>query len=112
MRTAGLITAGAGVVVLGIGGYLALDATSDYDAADEQCGGESCPAGPFEATQDARSQGTVATVLFVVGGAAIATGALLWFLPTSGSEEGAKSAGLRVERVGVGPGGLSVRGSF
>ena len=111
MRTAGLVTAGAGVVVLGIGTYLALDAKSDYDAADERCAGATCPSGPFEATEDARRQGTIATVLFAVGGAAVATGAVLWFLPPSTARD-APSARVRVERVGLGPRGVSIAGSF
>jgi hypothetical protein len=111
MGTAGLVTAGAGVVVLGIGTYLALDAKSDYDAADERCEGATCPSGPFEATEDARSQGTIATVLFAVGGAAIATGAVLWFLPPTTARD-APSARVRVERVGFGPSGVNIAGSF
>jgi hypothetical protein len=111
-RTAGLITAGAGVVVLGIGTYLALDAKSDYDAADDRCAGATCPPGPFEATEDARSRGTMATVLFAVGGAAVATGAVLWFLPPSGPDRAKPRARVRVERVGLGPNGVNVAGSF
>jgi len=113
MSTTGLVVAGAGVVAVGVGSYLALDAKSDYDAADEQCNGDVCPPVAFRATEDARSQGTIATVLFVVGGAAVATGAVLWFLAPSGKEEGAvPAAGLRVERVGLGLSGVRLEGTF
>jgi serine/threonine-protein kinase len=112
MRTAALITAGAGVVALGVGTYLAFDAKSDYDAAKKDCDGTVCDGGPFQASEDARSQGTVATVVFVVGGAALATGAVLWFLAPSGSEEAPSAAGIRVNRVGVVPGSMIVGGEF
>jgi hypothetical protein len=112
MRTAALITAGAGVVALGVGTYLAFDAKSDYDAAKKECDGTLCGDGPFQASEDARSQGTIATVVFVIGGAALATGAALWFLAPSGSEEAPPAAGIRVNRVGLGPGSMIVGGEF
>jgi hypothetical protein len=112
MRTAALITAGAGVVALGVGTYLAFDAKGDYDAAKEECDGTVCADGPFQASEDARSQGTIATVVFVVGGAALATGAVLWFVAPSGSEEAPPAAGIRVNRVGLGPGSVILGGEF
>jgi hypothetical protein len=112
MRTAALITAGAGVVALGVGTYLAFDAKSDYDAAKERCDGTVCDAGPFQASEDARSQGTIATVVFVVGGAAVATGAALWFLAPRGSKEAPPAAGLRVNKIGLGPGSVMLGGEF
>jgi hypothetical protein len=112
MNTAALITAGAGVVALGVGTYLAFDAKGDYDAAKKECDGTVCDDGPFQASEDARSQGTIATVVFVVGGAALATGAVLWFLAPSASEEAPSAAGLRVKRVGLGAGGMLLGGEF
>lgn len=113
LRTAGLITAGVGVVALGVGSYLALDAKSSYSSAKDQCDGNDCPKGPYDDIQDARSQGTVATIVFAVGGAALATGAVLWIAAPSGAKEGAPAVGwVRVERVGLGPGGVALRGSF
>jgi serine/threonine-protein kinase len=112
MRTAGLITAGAGVVALGVGTFLAFDAKSDYDAAKEKCTNGVCPAGPYQASEDARGQGTVATVVFVIGGAALATGAVLFFIAPSGSDEKPPAAGPRIKRVGFGPGNVMVGGEF
>lgn len=111
MRTAALITMGAGVVALGVGSYLALSAKSDYDDAAAQCYSGLCPQGAYEATEDARSQGTVATVVFVVGGAALVTGAVLWFLPAS-SDDAPAAAGPRDLRLGLGPRGILLRGKF
>jgi len=116
MRMAGIVTAGAGVVLLGVGGYLALDAKADYERAKENCGGPDsldCPAGPLADIRSARSQGTAATIVLVVGGAALATGAVVWFLAPSGGEASPPAAGrVRIERVGVGLEGVTLRGSF
>ena len=112
LRTAGLITAGAGVVALGVGTFLALDAKSSYDAAKKKCDGTTCGDAPFQESEDARSQGTIATVVFVVGGVALATGATLWLIAPSGSDETRPAAGLRVDRVGVGPGRVTLGGTF
>jgi hypothetical protein len=113
MRTAGLITAGAGVVALGVGSYLALDAKGDYEDAKNQCGSAGCQEGPYQAGEDARSQGTTATIVLAIGGAAVATGAVLWFVaPSEESRTLDTTAALRINRVGIGPRGLVMGGSF
>jgi serine/threonine-protein kinase len=112
MRLAGLVTAGAGVVLLGVGTYLALDAKGDYDDAEGQCTNGVCPSEPYQASEDARSQGALATYLFIGGGAALATGVVLFFVAPKGSKESPPAAGLRVNRVGIGPGSLTLGGSF
>jgi len=111
LRTVALITAGAGVVAMGVGGYLAMDARSSYDEAKKSCTGTECPDGPYNTIQDAQGQGNIATILFAVGGAAVATGAVLWFVAPSSKTETA-SRGPVVERVGVGPRGFVLKGSF
>ncbi|HEX6276462.1 MAG TPA: hypothetical protein VFZ53_25650 [Polyangiaceae bacterium] len=112
LRTAGLITAGAGVVALGVGTFLALDAKSKYDDAEKRCTNGVCPPGPYQDSEDARSQGTIATVVFAVGGAALATGAVLFFIAPTGSSDERPAAGLRVDRIGLGPGNVTLGGSF
>jgi len=116
MSTAGLVTAGVGVVALGVGGYLALDAKGDYDDAKRGCSGPDgldCPTpGPFEDVNSARSQGNVATVVMSVGGVALAGGAALWFLAPKTSTKAPAVGRVRLERVGVGPRGVVLRGRF
>jgi serine/threonine-protein kinase len=112
LRTIGLVTAGAGLVALGVGSFLALSAKSNYDEAKKSCVGNGCPAAPYEKIESARSQGSVATVVFIVGGAALATGAVLFFVAPSGSSERPAASGVRIERLGVGAGSLLVKGSF
>jgi hypothetical protein len=93
MRLAGLVTAGAGAVLLGVGTYLAFDAKGDYDAAEEKCTNGVCPSEPYQATEDARSQGALATYFIVGGGAALATGVVLFFVAPKESKE--RAAGCR-----------------
>ena len=112
MRIAGLVTAGAGAVLLGVGTYLAFDAQGDYDDAAEKCTNGVCPSEPYQATEDARSQGAMATYFIIGGGAALATGVVLFFTAPKGSKESPPAAGLRVNRVGIGPGSVTVGGSF
>jgi tetratricopeptide (TPR) repeat protein len=112
LRTAALVTAGAGVVAMGIGGYLAMDAKSSYDDAIDDCTGGACPPGPYDEIQSARTQGTVATVLFVAGGAALGTGVVLWFVAPRGGGERRAAKGPRVERVVFGPGAVHAEGTF
>lgn len=114
LRTAGVIVAGVGVAALGVGTYLALGAKSDYAAAKKRCQPSpvDCDEGAYQAGEDARGQGTIATVLFVAGGVAVATGGVLWLLPPREEVPVPKVAGLQLERVGLGPRGIVLRGSF
>lgn len=111
MRTAAIVVASAGAVALGVGGYLALDAKSDYSEARERCEGLECDQGPYDDVQRAQKQGDIATVVLSLGGAAVVTGAVLWFAAPRGSGRAA-SAGPRLERVGIGVQGVEFRGSF
>jgi hypothetical protein len=111
MRTAAIVVASAGAVALGVGGYLALDAKSDYSAARERCDGLECEQGPYDDVKRAQKQGNIATVVMSVGGAALVTGGVLWFVAPRGSARAA-SAGPRLERVRVGAQGVEFLGTF
>lgn len=111
LRTSGYVAAGAGLLAMGAGSYLAMDAKRDYDAARRKCDPTGCADEAYQAGEDARTQGNLATVLFVLGGAAVATGAVLWVL-TPTDQEGRTDLGLRPPRIGVGAQGLLVEGSF
>lgn len=104
-----LIVAGAGVAIIGVGvafGFSANSGQDDYASAPVRNARE---IGAADATlADARSDATVANVLFAVGGAAVAAGAV-WFALDfwGGSKPGAEasawfdreSAGVRVRGV-------------
>jgi hypothetical protein len=111
MGTAGLVAAGLGIVGLAAGGYLALDAKSDYEEAEKHCPHRVCEPGPYYTdSESARSQGTMASIVLGVGGAALATGAALWVLAPRATDR--PTSALSVERVEVGARGVFVRGSF
>jgi tetratricopeptide (TPR) repeat protein len=79
--TVGWVLLGAGVVTTGVGGYLAFSASSKYHEADTECGTNGCNAAGFEATNDARRLGNVATFVFSAGVALAAGGVVLLILP-------------------------------
>ncbi len=78
----GLIGVGAGAVV--IGGVFGLKAKGLFSDAEDLCGGsvDNCIADRVDESQvkvdDARSAGTLSTVMFVAGGAAIVSGIVLY----------------------------------
>lgn len=101
-RVAGAITAGAGVVIVGVGAVLALGAKSSYDSAVKaSCDPSGCDSAGRDAIASARGQADVGTVLFVVGGVATGLGAVLFFT--------AKRSPVRAQVAGT---GLLVSGTF
>jgi hypothetical protein len=101
-KWAGGVVAGAGLVAVGVGSYLALEAKSDYDAVSAGCGARGCTTGAYEARLNARSKADAATVTMIVGGAAVAGGALVFFLSNDAA----------APRVGVGLGIARVEVAF
>jgi hypothetical protein len=104
-RTAGLISAGVGVVGIGLGTVFGLQASGNWSDAKEEC-----QAYPYDCSQkgldlgsDASSQATLSTVGFVAGGALLGLGAVLYFTAPSKKENIAFI---------VGPGSAFVQGSF
>lgn len=108
-RVVGLAIAGSGAAALLAGSIFGIAAKVAYDKAD--CSNDVC-ASP--ADLDQRQSGfhlaTPATVLMIAGGALVAGGAVVYFIaPRSPS----KSTGrLQAPRVGFGPTGFVLRGSF
>jgi hypothetical protein len=74
MRIAGIVTAGAGVVGVGVGVVLGVVAKSQFDSANE----DTSPS-RVSASAAAGRLADVSTVVCIVGGAAAVTGAVLWF---------------------------------
>jgi Tfp pilus assembly protein PilF len=83
-KTIGYIVGGAGIVALGIGTIFALVAINKNSKSKESCGDDNfCDQPGFDARTEARSAGNIATVGFVVGGAALAAGAVLVLISPS-----------------------------
>jgi hypothetical protein len=110
-RVVGLAAVGAGIIGLGASALLGLDARSDYRAATALCAGGVCPPDPYARVQASQDQGDLATALAIVSGAAVATGAALWWWSQSAGAHphAASAAGAQ---LGVSPGGLAISGRF
>jgi hypothetical protein len=105
-RVLALISAGIGVLGVGLGAGFAAAANAQRNDAHSACPGSTC------STQDgvnkwrsAAFSGDIATVGFVVGGAALAGAGVLWLTAPGTRGPGAT-------RVGIGPVGFEVRGTW
>ena len=94
MRIGGIALGGAGVLAIGVSSVMTLSARSRYnDALDKYCGGKTngCDSMGLDITHDARSTANIATVVFLVGTAAVGGGVAMYLLAPKGhaaSEEG------------------------
>ncbi|XXX79824.1 tetratricopeptide repeat protein [Sorangium sp. So ce134] len=106
MRLLGLLVGGAGVVGLGVGTYFGVKAISKNGDAEAYCkGGSTCEdQRGVTLTEEASSAATASNIAFGLGAAAVAGGAVLYFVvaPRSSSRVevgpmvGARNVGLRV----------------
>jgi hypothetical protein len=94
-RTVGLVLAGAGVVGVVIGSVFGLAAKSTYDQASQACrdGTGPCLGADVGHSNDAHSQAAVSTGAFVVGGALIAGGLVLYLTAPKANVAIAPNAG-------------------
>ncbi|MGK3991974.1 tetratricopeptide repeat protein [Sorangium sp. So ce1024] len=101
-RTAGWISAGAGVVGIGVGAVFGLRAIGKKGDATAYCNEANvCSAEGIRLQKQGATAGTISTVAFLVGAAALGAGAVLVFTaPSSGPASSAPRATL-----GVVPGG-------
>jgi tetratricopeptide (TPR) repeat protein len=80
-KVLGIASTSAGVIALGVAGVLTLTAKSKYNAAlDDHCMGATnlCDAEGLSATNNAKKRANHATIISIVGGAAIAAGVVLY----------------------------------
>jgi tetratricopeptide (TPR) repeat protein len=111
MKIAGIVVAGTGLVGLAVGTGFGIDAIKTYDDALATCVNEvptACTQSGVVLQQDASRAALVSTVSFVVGGALLGGGALLYFL----APDEAKSVGVTNVRVGGDGAFLEVGGAF
>lgn len=94
----------AGLVGVGIGVFFGVSASANWRDAKGGCqnGHTECSEDALTKRSRALSDATVSTVAFIVGGAAVATGAVLWFT----------APGAGGTTVAVGPGSIFARGRF
>jgi hypothetical protein len=99
-----LVAGGIGVVGLGVGTVFGIMALSKKSDAQNACS-NACPTQDgVNKWSDATSTGNISTIALIVGGVGVVGGAVLWFTAPSGSSS--------TPQVGVGPGGLQLRGRW
>jgi len=105
-RTTAIVIGAVGVVGLGVGTVFGIGASAKWSDAKSQCTAYpyGCSQDALDARSSAQSKATIATVSFIIGGAALAGAAVLWFTAGPSREQSVA--------VGVGPGAAFVRGSF
>lgn len=83
-RLWGGVVAGVGVVGVAVGSVFGLSARSQWNEAVDLCRSDPCSNKEgIQAGKDAASAADASTVFFVVGGVALAAGAVLWFTAPS-----------------------------
>ncbi len=112
----GLGVGGAGVVGLGVGGVFGFLTLSAASKQKTDCASATSCAHYSQASSDhstAQTDGMISNIAFIAGGALLATGAVLFFLPNPSSTETPAAARLVVApSVGPGGAGLFAVGSF
>lgn len=101
-RWPAVLVGSAGVVGLGIGAYFGLHSMSLKDDASEHCDGNICrDEEGVGLKEDAIAAGNVSTAAFIIGGAALAAGVVMWVVLTP-SDSKASAASPRGLRLGLG----------
>jgi hypothetical protein len=107
-----ILAFGIGAAGIGVGAVFGIMAFSETDKVKGQCDGTRCPPEVQDALDVAKTNGTVSTVGFVVGGIGIASGVVL-LLTSSGSKKTADDGADKVSvRPFFGPGQGGVTGRF
>ena len=108
-RNVGLVLGGLGVVGLGVGSVFGLmtlyNACTDGLAAPGQTG----PSCTLEEYDSASTKGAVSDIAFIGGGAALATGLVLYFTAPRAASMAGRAPRLTPE---IGPGWARIRGAF
>lgn len=117
-HTAAYVSWGIGVAGVAAGSVLGLNAMKRYEHLHDQCPGDVCSGAQSGDLDAAKRVGTLSTVAFGVGGAAILLGTVLFVTAGSGDDEQAhasmprRSAGPSLAGIAVGPGRIVLDGRF
>ena len=92
-RTASAISAGAGVVLLGLGTFFFIDGSAQKSDVDDQCPDTVCPTQALiDEGESAQQKRTLGAVAAVVGAAAVGVGAYFFFTDSKNSSAGVRAA--------------------
>ncbi|MFZ5894880.1 MAG: hypothetical protein ACOY0T_27715 [Myxococcota bacterium] len=107
LRTASYIVGGLGIVGLGVGSIFGLRAISkNDDATSASCKNGVCQEkGDYETMEQAHSAAGLSNTFFAVGGAALATGVVLFLLSPSRSEQARIVPYATTSELGISVGG-------
>ncbi len=100
-RIVGAAAAGVGLAGVVLGSVFGLSAKSRNDESRATCGQpgpNDCLQAGFDLRNSARTDGTISTLAFVIGGVGLAAGAALWFTAP------------RATSVGLGPAAVQLKG--
>lgn len=113
LKTTGMVLGIAGVVAVGVGTYFGFSAKSKNDDSKDDCPQNRCETqAGLDARNDAKTAATTSTVAFVLGGALLATGGVLYFMDDS-SESASTRRELRwSSRVGPGSAHVGLEGTW
>ncbi len=114
--TLGLVTAGVGIVGLGLGTYFGVEArTKNDESYGDGCRGNVCPSSAAATRNSALSWAGASTAAFIAGGVLAAGGIVVWLAAPSGTTDaapgGARSAGIVAVPL-PGGGGALLSGRF
>jgi hypothetical protein len=105
-RTLAIVAASTAVVAAGVGTAFGVRSKSKHDKSFEICPQDPCrDQEGIDAMDSARSAGNISTASFIVAGAALAGGGILWFTAKNPSKS-------PPTQVGLGLGELQIRGKF
>jgi hypothetical protein len=107
-QTLALVAGGVGVAGVIVGSIYGLKSSGKHSDAEPYCNsdGGCWDDRGYDAMGDAVAAGNVSTVAFIVGGAGLAAGAVLWFTAPSGEAAAGQAA------IGVGPGSIRLRATW
>jgi hypothetical protein len=114
-RVAGLAGAGLGVAGIVVGSVFGLMTLSEKNQQQSDCGSPCSVTNHSRAVDDhsnATTDGTIATVGFIAGGALLVGGAVLFWTAGHPSEPSTAAATVLVPSVGPGGGGVLLKGAF
>jgi len=113
LKTTGLVLGIAGVVAVGVGSYFGLQAMSKNDDSKKDCSKNICDSQDgLDAREDAQSAATGSTIAFVLGGALLVGGGVLYFTADSDAAASARRELRWTSRVGPESAQLGLEGTW